>query len=133
MGIGKNRVFDAEQIQVLINKTQNLMDAADGVISELYQELVRLSNTLEKLPADVRDAGLKQQVDALKGSIRTDEFQNYRTKMTKSLNRLKEEIPKEDKKLGAKLEVTAATVTNMTNRLKNLKELIPEGADTGRS
>ena len=131
MGIGKNRVFDAEQIQVLINKTQNLMDAADGVINEIYQELVRLSNTLEKLPADVRDAGLKQQVDALKGSIRTDEFQNYRTKMTKSLNRLKEEIPKEDKKLGAKLEVTAATVTNMTNRLKNLKELIPEGADSG--
>ena len=131
MGIGKNRVFDAEQIQVLINKTQNLMDAADSIISEIYQELVRLSNTLEKLPADVRDAGLKQQVDTLKGSIRTDEFQNYRTKMTKSLNRLKEEIPKEDKKLGAKLEVTAATVTNMTNRLKNLKELIPEGADTG--
>lgn len=131
MGIGKNRVFDAEQIQVLIHKTQNLMDAADSVINEIYSELCRLSDTLEKLPADVRDAGLKQQVDALKGSIKTDEFRTYRSGMTRSLNRLKETIRKEDKKLGGKLEVTAAAVTGMTNRLKNLKELIPEGADTG--
>lgn len=131
MGIGKNRVFDAEQIQILINKTQNLMDTADMVINEIYSELCRLSDTLEKIPADIRDAGLKHQVDALKGSIRTDEFQNYRSKMTKSLNRLKENVLKEDKKLGGNLDVVAATVTNMTNRLRNLKELIPEGADTG--
>lgn len=131
MGISKNRVFDANQIQTLINKTQNLMDAADRVINEVYDELVRLSNTLEKIPADVRDTNLKQQVDALKGSIKTDEFQNYRTSMTKSLNRLKETIPKEDKKLGGKLNTTAAAVTSMTNRLKNLIELIPEGADSG--
>lgn len=131
MGIGRNRVFDGNQIQTLINRTQNLMDTADSVISEIYQELVRLSDTLEKLPADVRDAGLKQRVDALKGSIRTDEFQNYRVSMTKSLNRLKEVIPKGDKTIGKKLEVTAATVMNMTNRLKNLKELIPEGVDSG--
>ena len=104
MGISKNRVFDAAQIQNLIRKTQNLMDTADQVINEVYNELVRLSNTLEKIPADVRDTNLKQQVDALKGSIRTDEFQSYRASMTKSLNRLRETIPKEDKKLGAKLD-----------------------------
>ena len=131
MGIGKNRVFDAEQIQVLINKTQSLMDTADMVINEIYLELCRLSDTLEKIPADIRDVGLKHQVDTLKGSIRTDEFQNYRSRMSKSLKRLKENVLKEDKKLGKNLDVVAATVTNMTNRLKNLKELIPEGADTG--
>lgn len=131
MGINKNRVFDREQIQLLINKTQNLMDAADSIINEIHAELCRLSDTLSRIPADLRDGGLWQQVEHLKGSIKTNEFQNYRAAMTKSLDRLKETIPREDKKLGAKLLVTADAVSAMTDRLKNLKELIPEGADSG--
>lgn len=62
MGIIKNRVFDVNQIQTLINKTQNLMDTADTVVGEIYSELCRLSATLGKLPADVRDGGLWQQL-----------------------------------------------------------------------
>ena len=131
MGISKNRVFDTEQLHTLINKTQTLMETADTVTEELYSELCRLSDTLGKLPPDLQDSGFKERVDTLKQSIKTEDFKNYYTSMTKSLKRLKETIPKEDQKLGKKVDIIAASVEIVTKRLKKLKDLIPEGIDTG--
>ena len=131
MAISKNRVFDTEQLHTLINKTQTLMETADTVTEELYSELCRLSDTLGKLPPDLQDSGFKERVDTLKQSIKTEDFKNYYTRMPQKLQRLKGTLLNASQKLGKKVDIIAASVEIVTKRLKKLKDLIPEGIDTG--
>ena len=131
LGIGKNRVFNTNQITRLIEKTQALMDTADAVVNEIYSELGSLSSALDSLPGDVRDGGLKNQVEWLRNTIRTSDFKEYRGKITKSLAYLNQNIALQDKRLGFKIEHVAAIVESMSTRLDSLKALIVEGEDSG--
>ena len=131
MGISKNRVFDKEAIQSLSAKTQILMNTADTVINEIYNELVSLSNTLAGLPSDVRDSALKDKVDSLKGTIRTEEFKEYSAEIKSRLKALSDKISTQDNKLGKDVAAVAIDMVTVTTKLNDLKELIPAGADSG--
>ena len=131
MGIGKNRTFHTEAIEGLIRDTGQLMEAADKITKELYEEMRDIAAVLASLPADVRDQGLYEDVLRLRDSLRTDEFLAYRKEMSQKLERLLRDITQGDRREAAGLDAVAADVRSLTARIKDLSALIPEGADSG--
>ncbi|MDE7434821.1 MAG: hypothetical protein K2N01_03210 [Lachnospiraceae bacterium] len=131
MGIGKTRTFHTEAIEGLIRDTGRLMEAADKITKELYEEMRDIAAVLASLPADVRDQGLYEDVLRLRDSLRTDEFLAYRKEMSRKLERLLRDITQGDRREAAGLDAVAADVRSLTARIKDLSALIPEGADSG--
>lgn len=131
MGIDKNRVFDKEAIQSLSTMTQNLMNTADIVINEIYGELNSLSNAIANLPSDVRDSLLKDDIDNLKSTIKTDTFKSYSANIKKRLKSLSDTICTQDNNLGKKIAAVVVDMATITTKLTELKDLIPDGADSG--
>lgn len=133
MGIKKNRVFDDQQLQILMNKTKELMIKGEEILDDLYLELGKVSENLKKLPSDVCDRNLLQRVESLREtinqSIKNKEFSSYQQKIVKSINELSKNVFIEDKKLSIKVNTVAQTVRLMSIRIKTLTNMITTGID----
>ena len=88
MGINRNRVFNVTDINRLSIKIQNLMDTADKLVKNIYDELGNISSTISSLPSEVKDHGLQSEVDSLRGRIRTQEFLEFKKEVNSKLKQI---------------------------------------------
>lgn len=131
MGINRNRVFNVNDINRLSIKIQNLMDTADKLVKNIYDELGNISSTISSLPSEVKDHGLQSEVDSLRSRIRTQEFLVFKKEVNSKLKQISERVPREDLRLKVKIDNVIATLNTMKSRIDSLKDLIPAGKDSG--
>lgn len=129
--LDKNRVFAQEKLKELGKNNVKLMNQAMKTSKETETELRKLKSILGRIPSEAKSFQLQTDIDRISGKLNKPEFTKTKTKTAKTLDKLMDQVPVQDKAFAKKQDAVKDDAKKVEKAAQDLRKLIAGGVTPG--
>lgn len=107
------------------------MNQAVGSSKDAEKELGKLRGIAGRIPPEAKEQRLTSDIDRIAGKLNKQEFTTTKTRTTRTLTKLTEQVPAQDKALGKKMDSVKEDAGRVEKAAQDLRKLIGSGVTPG--